>query len=148
MKTLIAYFSWSGNTVQIAEKLAKTRKHRDGAKRAVSIYGWASLRSTFCRLAIERGVDEKMIMKAVGHSNFKTTMTYYDNPTRAHQREVMKAKMAPTAIGHTTTPSPAAAAILNLVERLPADQQLLLAEGLKSRFGNTNGEPMRLITSA
>ena len=26
MKTLIAYFSWSGNTVQIAEKLARKTK--------------------------------------------------------------------------------------------------------------------------
>ena len=143
--TLIRFDAKHGH---IAEKLAMTRKHRDGAKRAVSIYGWASLRSTFCRLAIERGVDEKMIMRAVGHSDFKTTMTYYDNPTRTHQREVMKAKMAPPAIGHTTVPFPSAATILNLVERLPADQQLLLAEGLKSRLGNANGEPMRLITSA
>ena len=50
-------------------------------KRAVSIYGWASLRYTFCRIAIECGVDEKMIMRTAGHINLKTTMTYYNNPT-------------------------------------------------------------------
>lgn len=116
----------------IVDKLAMTRKHREGAKRAVSIYGWACLRSTFCRLAIERGVDEKMIMRAVGHSNFKTTMTYYDNPTRTHQREQMKMKMAATAIGHSTTPSPTAANLLDLINKLSPEQQALLAENLKA----------------
>ena len=68
--------------------LAHTRIIRKSTNRAVSTYGWASLRATFCRLAIENGVDTKQIMKAVGHKQFTTTMTYYNNPTREHQKQL------------------------------------------------------------
>ena len=68
--------------------LAHTRIIRKSTNRAVSAYGWASLRATFCRLAIENGVDTKQIMKAVGHKQFTTTMTYYNNPTREHQKQL------------------------------------------------------------
>ena len=112
----------------------------------MSVFGWASLRATFCRLAIERGVDEKMIMRAAGHANFKTTMTYYDNPTRAHQREVMKAKMSATAIGHMA--SPVATTILDMVSRLPIEQQRLLATKLEKSLGNINGETKQLSVPA
>ena len=132
----------------IVDKLDMTRKRREGTKRAVSIYGWASLRSTFCRLAIERGVDEKMIMRAAGHSNFKTTLTYYDNPTRTHQREMMKAKMAATAIGHSASTTPLATSIMKMVERLPRDQQMLLAENLKALLKNEANNPNQLAASA
>jgi len=141
--TLIRFDATHGH---IADKLEMTRRHREGAKRAVSVYGWSSLRSTFCRLAIERGVDEKMIMRAAGHSNFKTTMTYYDNPTRAHQREVMKAKMSATAIGHMA--SPVATTILDMVSRLPIEQQRLLATKLEKSLGNINGETKQLSVPA
>lgn len=143
--TLIRFDAKHGH---IADKLDMTRKHREGAKRAVSIYGWASLRSTFCRLAIERGVDEKMIMRAAGHSNFKTTLTYYDNPTRTHQREMMKAKMAATAIGHSTSTTPLATSIMMMVDRLPKDQQILLAENLKALLKSETNKPKQLAASA
>ena len=129
----------------IVDKLDMTRKHREGARRAVSVYGWASLRSTFCRLAIERGVDEKMIMRAAGHSNFKTTLTYYDNPTRTHQLEMMKAKMAATAIGHSASTTPLTTSIMRMVDRLPKEQQMLLAENLKAML---KSNPKQLAASA
>ena len=66
---------------QTRKLLAKTRIVRKSTKRSVSAFGWASLRSTFCRIAIENGVDPKVIMLAVGHKNYATTMTYYNNPT-------------------------------------------------------------------
>ena len=141
--TLIRFDATHGH---IADKLEMTRRHREGAKRAVSVFGWASLRATFCRLAIERGVDEKMIMRAAGHANFKTTMTFYDNPTRAHQREVMKAKMSATAIGHMA--SPVATTILDMVSRLPIEQQRLLATKLEKSLGNINGETKQLSVPA
>ena len=75
--------------------LARTRIIRKSTNRAVSAYGWASLRATFCRLAIENGVDSKQIMKAVGHKQFTTTMTYYNNPTRDHQKQLWQKKMSP-----------------------------------------------------
>lgn len=143
--TLIRFDAKHGH---IVDKLDMTRKHREGAKRAVSIYGWASLRSTFCRLAIERGVDEKMIMRAAGHSNFKTTLTYYDNPTRTHQREMMKAKMAATAIGHSASTTPLATSIMRMVDRLPKDQQMLLAENLKALLKSETNNPNQLAASA
>lgn len=143
--TLIRFDAKHGH---IADKLDMTRKHREGAKRAVSIYGWASLRSTFCRLAIERGVDEKMIMRAAGHSNFKTTLTYYDNPTRTHQLEMMKAKMAATAIGHSASTTPLATSIMRMVDRLPKDQQMLLEENLKALLKSETNTPKQLAVSA
>lgn len=68
--------------------LAQTRIVRKSTHRSVSSFGWASLRSTFCRLAIENGVDPKVIMLAVGHKNYNTTMTYYNNPTMEHQKQL------------------------------------------------------------
>ena len=141
--TLIRFDAKHGH---IIDKIEMTKKHRDGVKRAVSIYGWSSLRSTFCRLAIERGVDEKMIMRAAGHSNFKTTMTYYDNPTRAHQREAMKAKMAATAIGHSATSL--ATTIMDMVSRMSRDQQALLAGKLNSFLENGTDNLKQLTVSA
>lgn len=132
----------------ITDKLDMTRRHREGVKRAVSIYGWASLRSTFCRLAIERGVDEKMIMRAAGHSNFRTTLTYYDNPTRTHQREMMKSKMAATAIGHSADTTYLTTSIIGMVNRLPKNQQALLAENLKALLESSTNSPIQLPASA
>ncbi len=143
--TLIRFDAPHGH---IMSKMEMTRKHRDGVKRAVSIYGWSSLRSTFCRIAIERGVDEKMIMRAAGHSNFKTTMTYYDNPTRAHQREVMKAKMAATAIGHSAATISLESSIMDMVSRLSKDQQALLAESLNALLENGTNNSKHLTVSA
>lgn len=68
--------------------LSKTRIVRKSTNRAVSSFGWASLRSTFCRLAIENGIDPKVIMLAVGHKNYNTTMTFYNNPTMEHQKQL------------------------------------------------------------
>lgn len=132
----------------INDKLELTRQRRSGAKRAVSVYGWSCLRSTFCRLAIEHGVDEKMIMKAAGHTNFKTTMTYYDNPTRAHQRELMKAKMAATPIGRKSEPTPLAASLHSLIDRLTPDQQKLLEDNLMAVVTNTTGSTPLLAATA
>ena len=73
---------------QTRNLLAKTRIVRKSTNRSVSAFGWASLRSTFCRIAIENGVDPKVIMLAVGHKNYNTTMTYYNNPTMEHQKEL------------------------------------------------------------
>ena len=73
---------------QTRKLLAKTRIVRKSTNRSVSAFGWASLRSTFCRLAIENGVDPKVIMLAVGHKNYNTTMTYYNNPTMEHQKQL------------------------------------------------------------
>jgi integrase len=73
---------------QTRKLLAQTRIVRKSTKRSVSAFGWASLRSTFCRLAIENGVDPKVIMLAVGHKNYKTTMTFYNNPTMEHQKQL------------------------------------------------------------
>ena len=73
---------------QTRKLLAQTRIVRKSTHRSVSAFGWASLRSTFCRLAIENGVDPKVIMLAVGHKNYNTTMTYYNNPTIEHQKQL------------------------------------------------------------
>ena len=73
---------------QTRKLLIKTRIVRKSTHRSVSTFGWASLRSTFCRIAIENGVDPKVIMLAVGHKNYNTTMTYYNNPTMAHQKQL------------------------------------------------------------
>ena len=73
---------------QTRKLLIKTRIVRKSTNRSVSAFGWASLRSTFCRLAIENGVDPKVIMLAVGHKNYNTTMTYYNNPTMEHQKQL------------------------------------------------------------
>ena len=73
---------------QTRNLLAKTRIVRKSTNRSVSAFGWASLRSTFCRIAIENGVDPKVIMLAVGHKNYNTTMTYYNNPTIEHQKQL------------------------------------------------------------
>jgi integrase len=73
---------------QTRNLLAKTRIVRKSTNRCVSAFGWASLRSTFCRLAIENGVDPKVIMLAVGHKNYNTTMTFYNNPTMEHQKQL------------------------------------------------------------
>ena len=132
----------------IVEKLEQTRVRRSSTRRAVSVYGWASLRATFCRLAIERGVDEKMIMLAAGHSNFKTAMTYYDNPTRAHQREVMKARMSATAIGRRAEPTPLAASVHDLVDRLSPELQKALEANLKAVLGDGEGRPAQLAVTA
>ena len=72
---------------QTRKLLAKTRILRKSTHRCVSAFGWASLRSTFCRLAIENGIDPKVIMLAVGHKNYATTMTFYNNPTLEHQKQ-------------------------------------------------------------
>ena len=73
---------------QTRQLLAKTRIVRKSTNRSVSAFGWASLRSTFCRIAIENGIDPKVIMLAVGHKNYATTMTYYNNPTMEHQKQL------------------------------------------------------------
>lgn len=132
----------------IVEKLEQTRVRRSETSRAVSVYGWASLRATFCRLAIERGVDEKMIMLAAGHSNFRTTMTYYDNPTRTHQRELMKARMAATAIGRKAEPTPLAESIHGLVDRLPPELQKALEANLRAVLGDGGEGTVQLPVTA
>ena len=73
---------------QTRKLLVKTRIVRKSTNRSVSAFGWANLRSTFCRIAIENGVDPKVIMLAVGHKNYNTTMTYYNNPTLEHQKQL------------------------------------------------------------
>ena len=79
--------------------LARTRIKRKSTNRAVSAYGWSCLRPTFCVLAIESGVESKQIMLAVGHKQFSTTLTYYNNPTREHQKQMWLKKAAGTPMG-------------------------------------------------
>lgn len=61
-------------------RMMQTREYRLG-KRGVSVLGWHAFRTTFCTTAIENGVDERLIIKAVGHSTFKMLRKHYD---RAH----------------------------------------------------------------
>jgi len=79
--------------------LARTRIKRKSTARSVSAYGWSCLRPTFCELAIESGVDSKQIMLAVGHKQFSTTLTYYNNPTREHQKQMWLKKASGSSIG-------------------------------------------------
>ena len=79
--------------------LARTRIKRKTTNRAVSAYGWSCLRPTFCVLAIESGVESKQIMLAVGHKQFSTTLTYYNNPTREHQKQMWLKKAAGSPMG-------------------------------------------------
>jgi len=76
--------------------LAHTRIKRKSTNRAVSAYGWSCLRPTFCLSAIESGVDSKQIMLAVGHKQFSTTLTFYNNPTREHQKQMWLKKAVGT----------------------------------------------------
>ena len=84
--------------------LRQTRLSRSDNRRAVSIYGWHSFRTTFCVQAILHHIPESMIIKAVGHSTFKTTNEYYNNPKRASIKEVWMKALGSTAIGTTQTP--------------------------------------------
>ena len=61
--------------------LKMTRQEHQVGKNAVSIYGWHSLRATFCVRASQRGVPSELIRKAVGHKTFETTEKYYLHPT-------------------------------------------------------------------
>ena len=79
--------------------LARTRIKRKSTNRAVSTYGWSCLRPTFCVMAIESGVEPKQIMLAVGHKQFSTTLTYYNNPTREHQKQMWLKKVGGTPMG-------------------------------------------------
>ncbi|MCQ2391555.1 MAG: tyrosine-type recombinase/integrase [Kiritimatiellae bacterium] len=82
---------------------SKTRQVRAKGMRAVSVYGWHSLRATFCVHAMLCGIPETEIIKAVGHSTYKTTTTYYTNPTRKIMKEMWRKKMSTTAIGEQHT---------------------------------------------
>lgn len=84
--------------------LPQTRMSRADNKRAVSVYGWHSFRTTFCVHAILHHVPDWMIIKAVGHATFKTTNEYYNNPKRASIKEVWMKALGSTAIGTTQTP--------------------------------------------
>lgn len=84
--------------------LPQTRMSRADNKRAVSVYGWHSFRTTFCVHAILHHVPDWMIIKAVGHSTFKTTNEYYNNPKRASIKEVWMKALGSTAIGAAQTP--------------------------------------------
>ena len=94
--------------------LKLTRLNRTGVGRAASAYGWGSLRATFVVLAMQRHVEEKEIINAVGHSDFRTTLKYYVNPTRAHQKEQWLSRMSTTAIGMATSPSDAPGSTMDL----------------------------------
>lgn len=94
--------------------LKLTRLNRTGVGRAASAYGWGSLRATFVVLAMQRHVEEKEIINAVGHSDFRTTLKYYVNPTRAHQKEQWLSRMSTTAIGMATPPSDAPGPTMDL----------------------------------
>ena len=115
--------------------LAKTRIVRKSTNRAVSAYGFASLRATFCRLAIENGVDAKQIMNAVGHKQFKTTMTFYNNPTREHQKQLWMRKVeGAKAITADSMPSALQDAVM-LMGKLTDEQLKTLTEGLRQMTG-------------
>jgi len=72
--------------------LRLTQKRHATGKNAVSIYGWHSLRATFCVRAHMRKVPDYLIQAAAGHSTFKTTMKYYINPTWEVFREAWEGK--------------------------------------------------------
>ena len=82
----------------------KSIMKRNGTKEAATIYGWHSFRTTFCVQAILHHIPESMIIKAVGHSTFKTTNEYYNNPKRASIKEVWMKALGSTAIGAAQTP--------------------------------------------
>ena len=94
--------------------LARTRIKRKSTNRAVSAYGWSCLRPTFCVLAIESGVESKQIMLAVGHKQFSTTLTYYNNPTREHQKQMWLKKAAGTPMGAVSGKDIIESALANL----------------------------------
>lgn len=80
--------------------LKRTRTMRiGGERRAVSTYGWHSFRTAFCTMAICNRIPEALIIKAVGHATFKTTMASYMNPNRALIKEAWQRGMDSTAIG-------------------------------------------------
>lgn len=125
--TKVIRFEAGASTLR--EKLKRTRKSRGNTLQSVSVYGWGSLRATFCLLAIMHGVPEKEIINAVGHSDYRTTLKYYNNPTRAHQMESWK-EMAATAIGHKTQPADAAQELHALIDAMPSDRQSALLKEL------------------
>jgi len=88
------------------DRIKLTRLTRSGGKKSVALYGWHSFRATFCVQAINAGVPESEIIKAIGHSTFKTTMKYYNNPTRSVTRELWKQRMSTTSIGMATPAQP------------------------------------------
>ena len=95
--------------------LSKTRIVRKSTNRAVSAYGWSCLRPTFCLTAIESGVSPKQIMLAVGHKQYSTTLTFYNNPTREHQKQ-MWLKKASAKTDKSSLTSETAIALLSKLE--------------------------------
>ena len=119
--------------------LAKTRIIRESTHRAVSAYGWSCLRPTFCLKAIESGVNPKQIMLAVGHKQYSTTLTFYNNPTREHQKQMWLKKASTKA---SKAPSDSAA-VIALLSRLKPSQLSLIAEKLQTML--TEGRAMSAI---
>ena len=87
------------STIQLLER---TREPRIIGKRAASVYGWHSLRSTFVVLAVEAGVPIADVQSVVGHSTTETTTKYYFNPTAAHTAERVRRQMRDTVLATDT----------------------------------------------
>lgn len=103
-----------------------TREVRAGGRRSVSKYGWHSLRATFCVQAKLHGVPESEIIKAVGHTTYRTTAAFYDNPTREMTRALWKDKMSSSAIGTAMPAASPATAMANFISSLTPEQRNLL----------------------
>ena len=88
----------SGESAKSARALLKlTRQERETGKNAASLYGWHSLRATFCVLAVGAGVPLADVQKIVGHSADVVTMQYY-NPTAEHVAERVRRQMGGTVL--------------------------------------------------
>ncbi|MBQ3287802.1 MAG: hypothetical protein IJH50_00125 [Kiritimatiellae bacterium] len=115
--------------------LSKTRIVRQSTNRAVSAYGWSCLRPTFCLAAIENGISPKQIMLAVGHKQYSTTLTFYDNPTREHQKQMWLKK----ASAKTRDQSLGSEAAIALLSKLEPNQLAVVMQRLRTMLTD-NGE--------
>lgn len=104
--------------------LRLTRQEHEIGKNAVSIYGWHSLRATFCVRASLRGVPPELIKAAVGHKTFDTTQKYYLHPTwemfRAAWNGMSRPRMIPGESAPTISSTIAPALEIETAKRILA----------------------------
>lgn len=103
--------------------IKKTRKNHKNGKNAVSVYGWHSLRATFCVKAYLRGVPEELIIAVVGHKTFETTKNFYLNPTWEMFRKAWE--------GKSLVKAEAKPDVQQIVSSLSKEQKSALFEELK-----------------
>jgi len=116
------------------DRIKMTREQRGAGKRAVCLYGWHSFRATFCVLALNSGVPDSIVMKIVGHTTFRTTSEFYNNPTKSQMREMITSKMSRTAIGSVNSDTPKPSDLKSLVDALSPKQRSALLSELTSQL--------------